>query len=61
MTVFNVHFTRLDGTSDCKRIEADIPKDAEASIKAEFPGAIIDKIKRWKAPSETAQHTGGEI
>lgn len=60
MTLFNVHFTRLDGTSDCKRIEADIPKDAEASIKAEYPGAIIDKIKRWKAPADTAQQTGGE-
>lgn len=59
MTLFNVHFTRADGTSDCKRIEADIPKDAEASIKAEFPGAIIDKIKRWKAPAEAAEQIGG--
>ena len=60
MTLFNVHFTRADGTSDSRRIEAEMPKDAEASVKAEFPGAIVDKIKRWKAPAESAQQTGGE-
>lgn len=60
MTLFNVHFTRSDGTSDSRRIEAEIPKAEENSIKAEFPGAIVDKIKRWKAPAETAQRTGGE-
>lgn len=59
MITFNVHFTRADGTADCKRIEAEIPKDAEARIKEEFPGAIIDKIKRWKAPAEAAAQIGG--
>jgi len=60
MTLFNVHFTRLDGTSDCKRIEAENPKQAEASIKAKFPGAIVDKTKRWKGPAEAAQKIGGD-
>lgn len=59
MTLFNVHFTRADGTSDSMRIEAEIPKDAEARIKEEFPGAIVDKIKRWKAPASTAAQIGG--
>jgi hypothetical protein len=59
MTLFNVHFTRADGTSDSMRIEAEIPKDAEARIKEKFPGAIIDKIKRWKAPAQAAAQIGG--
>lgn len=59
MTLFNVHFTRADGTSDSRRIEADIPKYAENRIKEEFPGAIIDKIKRWKAPVQADAQTGG--
>lgn len=59
MTLFNVHFTRADGTSDSMRIEAEIPKDAETRIRQEFPGAIIDKIKRWKAPATAAGQVGG--
>lgn len=59
MTLFNVHFTRADGTSASMRIEADYPKDAESRIKEEFPGAIIDKIKRWKAPTTAAAQIGG--
>jgi hypothetical protein len=58
MTLFNVHFTRADGTSDSVRIEAEFPKDAEARIKEDFPGAIIDKIKRWKAAATAAQIGG---
>ncbi len=59
MTLFNVHFTRADRTSDSRRIEAELPKAAENSIKAEFPGAIIDKVKRWKGPTDEAQQIGG--
>jgi len=59
MTLFNVHFIRKDGTSDSRRIEAETPKDAETRIKEEFPGAIIDKIKRWKAPATAAAQIGG--
>lgn len=59
MTLFNVHFTRADGTSDSMRVEAENPKDADTHIKEEFPGAIIDKIKRWKAPAQAAAQIGG--
>lgn len=59
MTMFNVHFTRTDGTSDSMRIEADNPKDADTHIREEFPGAIIGKIKRWKAPASAAAQIGG--
>lgn len=52
MITFNVHFTRTDGTADSKRIDAETPKDAVAGILVEFPGALIDKIKCWKAPAE---------
>lgn len=61
MTLFNVHFTRADGTSDSMRIEAENPKDADTRIKEEFPGAIIDKIKRWKAPAVAAAQIGGAV
>lgn len=50
--MFNVHFTRADGTSDCKRVEAETPKDAATAIATKFPGALIGKIKRWKAPAD---------
>ncbi len=52
MITFNVHFTRSDGTADSKRIDAETPKEAVAGILVEFPGALIGKIKRWKAPAE---------
>jgi hypothetical protein len=61
MITFNVHFTRADGTADCRRIEADTPKDAATGITKKFPGALVSKIKRWKAPAEDcAQQTDGE-
>lgn len=60
MFTFNVHFTRADGTADSKRIEAETPKGAVAGILVDFPGALIGKIKRWKAPAEdNAQQIGG--
>ncbi|THV13754.1 hypothetical protein [Rhizobium rhizophilum] len=59
MLTFNVHFTRVDGTADSKRIDAETPKDAVAGILANFPGAIIGKTKRWKAQAE-AQQIGGD-
>lgn len=59
MTLFNVHFTRADGTSDSIRIEAENPKDADTRIKEEFPGAMIGKIKRWKAPVQADTQIGG--
>lgn len=52
MTSFNVHFTRADGTADCRLVEADDPKAATASIQARYPAALITKIKRWKAPAD---------
>jgi hypothetical protein len=60
MITFNVHFTRADGTPDCKRVDAETPKDAAAGIIEKFPGALIGKIKRWKAPAdEGAPQLGG--
>ena len=58
MITFNVHFTRADGTSDCKRIDAETPKDAAAAVIQRFPGALIGKIKRWKASDEGHQIGG---
>jgi hypothetical protein len=54
-----VHFTRADSTSDCKRIEAETPKHAAAGIVEKFPGALIGKIKRWKAPEDSGAQIGG--
>lgn len=59
MITFNVHFTRADGTSDCKRIEAEAPKDAASAVTRKFPGALIGKIKRWKAPADDGIHDIG--
>lgn len=58
MITFNVHFTRVDGTSDCKRVDAETPKDAASAITTKFPGALIGKIKRWKA-SDDGHQIGG--
>jgi hypothetical protein len=59
MTTFNVHFTRADGTADSRRVDAETPKDAASSITKKFPGARIDKTKRWKAPSDANEIGGG--
>lgn len=59
MITFNVHFTRADGTSDCKRVDAETPKDAAAAIIQRFPGSLIGKIKRWKAPEDSSGQIGG--
>lgn len=59
MITFNVHFTRADGTSDCKRIDAETPTDAATAIIRKFPGALIGKIKRWKAPEDSGARIGG--